>query len=57
MKDHSRKEWLLETLRGYLGSLSQAKRNELAAELGIIPQFNILFVKSEDSRPKGDQSL
>jgi hypothetical protein len=51
------REWLLETLRGYFASLSQAKRNELAASLGIMPTIHVHFVDAEDGRPAGENHL
>jgi hypothetical protein len=53
----STRAWLLESLRGYLGSLSQDERHKLAAELGITPHFNIVFVDAEDGRPAGDNRV
>jgi hypothetical protein len=44
--------WLLETLKAYLAKLSQDERNRLASELQITPVFNIVFVDSEDGKPK-----
>jgi hypothetical protein len=52
----SRKAQLLQVLRGYFATLSQARRNELGGSLGITPTFNVVFVDSENGRPR-TQSL
>jgi hypothetical protein len=53
----SNRAWLIQALRDVLGRLSQDERNHLAAELGIIPQFRIVFVRGEDGRPAGESRL
>jgi hypothetical protein len=52
----SRKTQLLQALRKYFATLSQARRNELGGSLGITPTFSIVFVDGEDGRPR-TQSL
>jgi hypothetical protein len=49
--------WLMQALRDVLGRLTQDERNRLAAELGITPQFNIVFVDAEDGMPAGESHL
>jgi hypothetical protein len=47
-KDQSNRAWLILALRDLLAKVGQDERNRLAAELGIVPQFRIVFVKGVD---------
>jgi hypothetical protein len=53
MQLKSSRQWLIKALRQSLAGLSQQRRQELAADLGILPVFNIHFVESDgDGRLK-----
>jgi hypothetical protein len=45
---------VLGALRQSFAKLSEKERHTLAADLGIIPVFNIRFVKGVDGRPEGE---
>jgi hypothetical protein len=53
----SNRAWLIGALRDLLAKLGQDERHRLAADLGIVPQFRIVFVKGVDGRPEGENHL
>jgi hypothetical protein len=57
MKDQSKRTKraiLIQALRNCMAKLSEKERHQLAADLDILPVFNIIFVKGVDGRAAGE---
>ena len=47
----SKREVLIRALRDVMARLPMEERHQLAADIGIQPVFNVVFVDAEDGQP------